>query len=247
MRAVAAMAGLCLLAACASPPAAPGPAPSLSPERAPDFPRDYYRAAAARGEAVYRLDPARSRALVRVYRAGPLARFGHDHLVASRDVHGYVHLASGGSRTDLYLPLATLEVDPPDLRAEAGLDGGLSARDARATRANMLRYVLDAGRFPYLLLHAQPIAREAHRALLAADITLHGQTRRLRLEVGLERPDAGSLEVVGEFALVQSDFGIAPFSALGGALRVADRVDVSFRLYATRIQGVSRAGSRQKH
>ena len=33
----------------------------------------------------------------------------------------------------------------------------------------------------------------------------------------------------------QSDFGIAPFSILNGALQVQDRVDLRFRIHARRI------------
>jgi len=40
----------------------------------------------------------------------------------------------------------------------------------------------------------------------------------------------GHLIVEGKFPLKQSDFGITPFSALGGAMAVADQVDIEFRL-----------------
>lgn len=244
MRAAAAAALLCLLVACAPPPAGPGVALQPAPDLAPDMPEAYYEAAAARGEAVFAVDATRSRAVVRVYRAGALARFGHDHVIASRDLQGYVHLASGRSRADLYLPLTALEVDAPALRAEARLDTGLSARDIEATRRNMLQYVLEAGRFPYMYLSLRPISMDEDRALLAAEVTLHGQTRRLRIEVRLTPLAGRALEIRGAFPLVQTDFGITPFAALGGALRVADRVDVTFRLYATRVLPDAAAGLR---
>jgi hypothetical protein len=37
----------------------------------------------------------------------------------------------------------------------------------------------------------------------------------------------------GRFAILQSDYGIVPFSVLGGALRVEDRVEIMFRIVAT--------------
>jgi len=219
-----------LLAGCAR---APTP-PEAVPARPAAFPEAYYRDAAARGDAVYRIDPARSLATVRVYRAGPLARFGHEHVIAARRVHGYVRLAQERSRGDLYVRLAELEVDPPRLRAEAGL-APLSADDVAATRRNMLEAVLEAERFPYAYLRLQPIVPGAERVRVAAELTLHGRTHALPVEVRLARPDDGVLEASGTFALRQSDFAITPFSALAGALRVADRVDVSFRLRAQRV------------
>jgi hypothetical protein len=43
------------------------------------------------------------------------------------------------------------------------------------------------------------------------------------------------MDVTGTFAIEQSKFGIAPFSILGGAIAVQDRVSISFRLRALRM------------
>jgi hypothetical protein len=39
----------------------------------------------------------------------------------------------------------------------------------------------------------------------------------------------------GTLAIEQSEFGITPFSILGGAIAVKDRVDIAFRIVATRM------------
>lgn len=62
----------------------------------------------------------------------------------------------------------------------------------------------------------------------AADVAA---TRRNMLDAVLE---AERVEVSGRMTLDQTTFGIAPFTALGGALRVLDRVDVRFRIHADR-------------
>jgi hypothetical protein len=46
---------------------------------------------------------------------------------------------------------------------------------------------------------------------------------------------AGQLIVNGRVALEHSNFGIDPFSILGGALQVQDRVDVRFMIRARRV------------
>lgn len=46
---------------------------------------------------------------------------------------------------------------------------------------------------------------------------------------------AGQLIVNSRVALEQSHFGIDPFSILGGALQVQDRVDVRFMIRARRV------------
>jgi hypothetical protein len=73
-----------------------------------------YRAALARGEPVFRVDPARSLVVIEAHRAGSLVRVGHDHVVASHDVQGYA--APDQGRSDLYVPLGRLVVDEPELR-----------------------------------------------------------------------------------------------------------------------------------
>jgi hypothetical protein len=46
---------------------------------------------------------------------------------------------------------------------------------------------------------------------------------------------ADEVFVEGTMAIDQSQFGIAPFSILGGAIAVQDRVDIAFRIRARRM------------
>jgi polyisoprenoid-binding protein YceI len=72
--------------------------------------------------------------------------------------------------------------------------------------------------------------------LLEIDLTWNGTTRQITVPADLEI-DGGRLRVSGAFELWQSGFGIEPFSVLGGALRVEDRIDLRFELDATRWSG----------
>jgi hypothetical protein len=216
------------LAACAptaQPPVIPEPRPSLSEE--------FYRTANARGEPVFRIDTARSLATVRTFRAGSLARLGHDHLIASRDLRGFVRLPRElhGARADLFLPLDTLSVDEPALRTRAGLTTTPTAADIDGTRTNMLVRTLDAEHHPYLALHLVHVAGELPSPTLDAEITLHGRTHHQPFAVQIDTA-SGELRVAGRFTLNQTDFGITPFSIFGGALQVADPVDVQFEILA---------------
>ncbi|MBI3898340.1 MAG: YceI family protein [Gammaproteobacteria bacterium] len=214
-----------LAAACAKPTVVPIEQPATAP-----LPEAFYQEAIARGEPVLAIDSAQSQAVVHVYRGGSLARFGHNHVVASRDLHGYVLLRnSNPQQADLYLPLASLTVDEPALRAEAGFDSTPSQNDIDGTRRNMLDKVLEADRYPYLSFHVTPNDDRT----LNAEITLHGVTRTLQIPVEIETT-TGHLRVSGHFSVNQTDFGITPFSAVGGALKVQDRIDLQFVVYARR-------------
>jgi hypothetical protein len=230
-----ALAGLLsvLLAACA--PGAPPPPPETPTAPLAEAPADavetYYRRAEAAGETVLRIDPHRSLITIVVRRGGRLARLGHDHVIASRTLDGFVAPAQG--RADLRFRLDQLTIDEPQLRAGAGLDAPISDAAREGTRRNMLDKVLDAERFPEVRIHA---ARAAGADALKVAITLHGVTRDMDIPVEMEKragpaADAG-LSVSGSASLKQSDFGIAPFSVLGGALAVEDRLELRFQIVA---------------
>ncbi len=211
-----------LVAACAVQVAPP----PTDTDRPADFPEAFYRGLAPQDGPVYRVDPARSHVVVVVRRGGSLARLGHDHVVASHDVGGFVAPALG--RADLYVPLERLTVDEPVLRAEVGLDSTPSATDIAGTRRNMLEKVLEAGRFPFATV---TVARSSGDGPLMnrVELTLHGVTRVIEPQLQF-RSTGKEVEATGRFAIDQSQFGIVPFSILGGAIAVQDRLDIAFKI-----------------
>jgi hypothetical protein len=190
------------------------------------FPVAHYHQARARGEQVLQVDAAQSLLMLEVRRAGVLARFGHDHVVASHTVKGYVLPAEG--RADLMIRLDELTVDEASLRAQAGFDTQPSADDIAGTRRNMLSKVLESDRYPYALVH---IERKESAANLQVAITLHGQARSYQVPATIERTKDG-MAVSGSMQFNQSDFGIRPYAVLNGALSVQDRLDLRFRIVA---------------
>jgi len=217
-----------LLAACSlQPPRLVTSKPALPAE----FPLAHYEQAAARGRQVFTVDPERSRLTIEVRRAGSLARFGHDHIVASHDLRGYVALDEG--RADLLVPLERLAVDEPALREEAGFDTQPSEADIGGTRDNMLDKVLESRRFPFALIRASGAGTGVAGRTIGVSITLHGMTRTLQVPVRIDRA-TDEIDVSGSLALNQTDFGIKPFSILGGAVRVQDRLELRFRIAARR-------------
>ena len=200
-------------------------------ERPANFPAQVYQQAAAQGKPVLRVDPASSIVVIEVRRAGSLAHLGHDHVVASHDVQGYLLPETG--RADLYVALAHLVVDEPALRAEAGFDTRPSVSDIAGTRRNMLEHVLDAGEYPFVLVGVRRIDNDP--AAVEVSIGLHGVTRVTRVPVQFDGgPD--DRVVAGRLTLNQTEFGIAPLSVLGGAIQVQDAVDLRFRIRATRFK-----------
>jgi polyisoprenoid-binding protein YceI len=223
---------LVLLSACAQVERAPAPEPTRKPAPAA-FPRDDYARAAAQGRAVYRVDPERSLVAIEVRKGGSLARLGHDHVVASHDVQGYA--APEENRADLYVSLDDLVVDEPALRAEAGFDTQPSDSDIAGTRANMREKVLETQKFPHALVRVHGVERRERGVRLAVSLSLHGITRELEAPGQLE-VDPEALSASGRLSFLQSEFGITPFSILGGAIQVQDRVELRFKIRALRVR-----------
>lgn len=213
------------LAACApplkQPPAQPGVGYVL-----PAASADWYRQEKAGGAAVLRIDAARSLIVVTVRRGGPLARFGHDHVVASHRIDGLIAPSLG--RADFGFRLDQLAVDETALRAEARLDTQPSAEAIAGTRSNMLTRVLEAERFPEVALGVARVEGQAPGSVQLS-VTLHGVTRRVAAQVQLSQ-GAGGVTASGTLTLRQSDFGIVPMSIMNGAMTVADEMELRYTI-----------------
>lgn len=217
-----------LLAACQTAPTSTGGVPASALTALPPLP--------VPGAEHYMVQAGLSDVRFLVYRAGALASFGHDHVIQAKDIHGDVYLtqdfqASGFSLT---LPVAGFVVDDPAARSVEGPDFAKqpSAAAIDGTRKNMLGPdVLDATRYPEVHIRSVKLLGPDWGPDATVRIELHGVARDVSVSIAVQR-GGDSLSVNGAFDLKQSDFGITPFSALGGGLQVADTLRVRFHLVA---------------
>lgn len=222
-----ALAGLALLlAGCQTTPAKPA---SSAPTTAlPSKP--------AEGSVQYTVDGTQSEVLFLVYKAGALAKFGHNHTVEAHALQGDVYLAPAfkDSIFSLKLPVKDFEVDRSQARAAEGADFASkpSAQDIQGTTAHMLGPdCLDADKYPEVTLQSVSVTGSESDAEMTVRITLHGTARDLKVPVTIAQNGDG-LTASGDFELKQSEFGITPYSALGGGLQVADALKVHFKIVA---------------
>ncbi len=201
------------------------------------FPTERYANVDPAVGRVFEVDPAASEVRIYVYRDGPLAARGHNHVIVADDLVGAVLLPAEGlasAAVDLVVPVERLRVDPPELRQRLGgsFAAEVPADAAAATRKNMLgEAVLAADRHPLIGVSAVRVGGELPKLVLEVAISLHGQTRRQLVPVDV-RLDGDRLQAHGALAIRQSEFGMTPMSALGGLLRVQDEVMVEFRVVA---------------
>jgi polyisoprenoid-binding protein YceI len=183
---------------------------------------------------------------LRVRAAGPLAPLGHAHVLRATKLEGELWLAEPleHSRLQLRVPVESISVDDPQARAAAGGEFAqpLPEEARRGTREHLLgERQLDAVHFPQILLEAASLQVAqgdvaAGEGSLALRVTLRDRSTVLAVPVAWEQ-GAGEqgtrvLRARGQFTLSQSALGIEPYSVGGGALRVADEVDVRFEIVA---------------
>lgn len=221
---------LCVLqAACSTAalsPAAPPVASDLGAQ---------YSALAANGGRVLALQPDASQLRIYVFRAGRAAQLGHNHVLTAPTFQGYVYWPAGANapaRLDLVFRLDQLVFDEPAQRAQLGPAFAAVLSDAAiaATRDHMLGPDnMQADRYPEVRIHSQSIHGEAPWFSARVAVTLHGQTRELQVPLhvtGLPQ----RVQASGSLVLRQSDFGVQPYSVMGGLLAVQDDVVVAFSL-----------------
>lgn len=147
---------------------------------------------------------------------------GHRLVIAMTAWRGTVSLLDGEpTAADLVVDVGSFQV----LRGEGGLKA-LSAAERLIVRTNALKS-LHVNRFPQIHFrtnHVHNLGDGGYR--LTGLLEIHGKRHERVIDMRVE--DLGDAwRLSGQADVRQSDFGIKPFSMLGGTLKVVDTVTVS--------------------
>ena len=113
-------------------------------------------------------------------------------------------------------------VDARSLRVDCAMESGrerpdlLSARDLTDIDKNIIRDVLHTDKYPDSILLSSSVKKEGENYLVIADITLTGRKQEISFDV---RKEDGK-RYAADVRLHLPDFGIKPFSALLGAIKI---------------------------
>jgi hypothetical protein len=159
--------------------------------------------------------------------------FGHEHAVSGKLASGHLDLDSVAPRGELVFDLASFEADSQGARRYLGLKGSTDDDTRRQVNANMRgKAVLDVeshATATFTLTSVTPLqelsARKLPQVELTGDLTLHGVKREVRVVADREEKQ-GWIHLRGGFPLLQTDYGITPFSKAFGAVGVTDELHV---------------------
>ncbi len=194
-------------------------------------------ATAQGADRVFAIDSAASDLHWLVYKAGALARLGHNHVIAVPSLRGSVVVGAqdpSASHFEIVIPVADLTIDDPKLRSGLGEDFASvpTEKDIEGTRHNMLTdRVLDGDKFPTIRVSGTGPLGAAGAQTFKLKIELLGRTVDLTVPTKVTVTD-DRVEARGEFDLNHADLGMQPFTALMGALSVGEKMSFTYRVVA---------------
>jgi polyisoprenoid-binding protein YceI len=195
-------------------------------------------AAAADETRQYSIDASGSDVHWLVYKAGTLARLGHNHVISVADLTGKVTADAAklpASRFELQFSVASLVVDDPKLRSGLGADFASvpSADDVAGTRKNMLSdRVLEGDKFQTIKVTGTGPVGTGDAQTLQIKVELLGRSVELTVPTKVEM-HGDDVVASGEFDLTHTALGMMPFTVMLGALQVADNMKFVYRIHAT--------------
>jgi hypothetical protein len=159
------------------------------------------------------IDTEKSRMTVEVGTSGFFSAFGHEHTVRAPIRGGQV--STGPPAVELVVDARKMQVADPDI----------SEKDRAEIQRDMHTKVLESERFPEIRFRSTKVDRRGDSWNVSGELALHGQTRPVTVTVK-QRGNG----YVGEAKLKQSEFGIKPVSAGGGAVKVKDELKIAFEI-----------------
>lgn len=186
----------------------------------------------------YRIDAAASELRVLVYRGGLLGRLGHNHVVSSNGLNGFIEVAKppSDSRVHLELLKESLVVDDPAIRKAEGekFANTVSTDDIAATRRNMLGPdLLDASRVAAIRVDSTRVTGEYPDLTITADVNVLGVASELTFPATVRMTD-NKLLATGELSVTHKELGLQPFTVAMGTLRVRNELTFRYEFVAVR-------------
>jgi len=177
----------------------------------------------------YLVDAGRSTFTLQAFSTGILSAFGHNPRIAIREIKGDVQFSlADGVVSDTHVHIA---IDPRSLEV---IDD-ISDKDRREIQRQMYDEVLEVERYREIDYDCPRVtidgSGDQFSATLSGELTLHGETHLLAVPARVSIT-GDTLKASGGFAVSQRQFGIAPVTVAGGAIKLKDEVKCTFNIVA---------------
>lgn len=163
----------------------------------------------------YEFGPDNGRLLVKVFREGFAKKAGHDLVIEVKNWSATVNVAEEPGASTL-----SGSADVGSFTVLEGVGGvkPLSDGDKADIKKNITQKILTN---PDISFRSSSVSSSGDSARISGEMTIMGKSNPIDIQLS----ESGG-KVKGTFTVVQSNWGIKPFQAMMGALKVRDAVDV---------------------
>lgn len=178
-------------------------------------------------DGTYRIGPDSGRLVVHTGRTGLGAKAGHDLTIEARAWTGSVVVNTG----DPARSSVTLEIEAGSLRVVEGTGGvkPLTDSDRAEIERTMREKILHPDRHPAITFRSTALAGSADSFTVDGELTIVGTSRPVQARGSVSTEG----KVRGRATVVQSRWGIKPYSAFFGTLKLADEVVIDIEAALT--------------
>lgn len=163
------------------------------------------------------IDAQRSTITIHVGKAGLFSAAGHEHWINAPISSGTIR-ESPSPHIEFAIDTAAMTVKP---------DPKVDAKTQATIQNDMEQVTLDVRNYPKITFESRRIEPSGDGWRVEGTLTLHGVSKIVSLTVHKD----GSAYLC-RTTLKQTDYGIKPFSAGGGTVKVKDEVELDFRIVA---------------
>ncbi len=173
----------------------------------------------------YRLVPAQSKFTVQAFAEGLLSAFGHDPVINIQEFAGQVEFVPGTFAN----ASLRITVNPNSLI----VGEQVKEKDRVEIQQTMRDAVLETSKYPEIVFTSSNIsvnrlAEGRCRIRIIGDLTMHGATQKALWISAEATLSEDNLRAQGNFSLKQTDFGIKPYSAAGGTIKLKNELKFLF-------------------
>jgi len=146
------------------------------------------------------------------------AKLAHDLILSPTKWSGTLNVDAdnpAASSAELTIDARSIEI----LETVGGMMS-LSDKDRKKIAKNMEEDVLHTNKFPELKFASTSVSGTAPKFQASGNMTIVGNTRPVNVDLNVN-----GTQVVATTSISQKDFGIKPFSAMMGAIKLRDDVD----------------------
>jgi len=186
------------------------------------------RSSAITAAGRYVINAVVSRFTVQAFASGVLSAFGHNPMIAIRDISGEARFnPEAVEQSSLHLIVKASSLTVTD---------NISDKDRRDIEKDMREKVLEVDKYPEILFEVPGVIVKAksdagYDVALKGSLMLHGVIRTQAVPARITLT-GDMLRAFGDFSLRQSEYDIKPPSAIGGGLKVKDEVKFTFDIVA---------------